>query len=168
MRQFALTLSVLLLTGVSSMAQQQTDRCHVYVVDSALAKKASEAEEDSGAAAKAIKILGEFKPKIGEEELTTVHYSFPGTKLIVTASVFYTDESMASKKSQNSMAVAIVIAPKAQKDAFTATNNAVAEVTYDEATDKVRIKKFLLVDGRSYLVGLECECNVAGDAAKPK
>ena len=26
---------------------------------------------------KAIKILGEFKPKIAEEELTTVHYSFP-------------------------------------------------------------------------------------------
>ena len=46
-------------------------------------------------------------------------------------------------------------------------NNAVAEVTYDAATDKVRIKKFLIVEGRTYLVGLECECNVAS-GAKPK
>jgi hypothetical protein len=150
------------------MAQQRTDRCHVYVVDTALAKKAAEADEDAGAAAKAIKILGEFKPKIGEEELTTVHYSFPGTKWIVTASVFYTDESMASKKSQDSMQVGIVIAPNAAKDALSAPNNAVAETTYDASTDKVRIKKFLTVDGRSYLVGLECECNVAVDAAQPK
>ena len=50
MRQFALTISVLFLTAAGSLAQQRTDRCHVYVVDTALAKKASEADEDAGAA----------------------------------------------------------------------------------------------------------------------
>jgi hypothetical protein len=96
-----------------------------------------------------------------------VHYSFPGTKLIVTATVYYTDESMASKKAQDSMELGIVVGPKAEQEALSAMNNAVAEVTYDAATDKVRIKKFLIVEGRTYLVGLECECNVAS-GAKPK
>jgi len=167
MRKLLLIFLLLLLSATVSLAQGRTDKCHVYVIDTALAKKAAEASEDSAAAAKAIKILGEFSPKIGEEEITTVHYSFPGTKLMVTATVYYTDESLASKKAQDSMELGIVVGPKAEKDALSAMNNAIAEVTYDAATDKVRIKKFLTVDGRSYLVGLECECNVAS-SAKPK
>ena len=94
-------LIVFLVCGVA--AQTRADTCHVYVLDlasSSRALKAAEKAESEEAVARALSaaqtIFPEFQPKIGEEELTTRHYSFPGNKLVITASVYYTDESMAS------------------------------------------------------------------------
>ncbi|HXG68527.1 MAG TPA: hypothetical protein VNO70_25760 [Blastocatellia bacterium] len=68
----------------------------------------------------------------------------------------YTDESMASLSGSNSsMLVGIVISDKAQRDAIVASDNAVAEVT-DEHIEAVRVKRFMTISGRRYLVGLEC------------
>lgn len=38
------------------------------------------------------KLIGEFEAEVGEERLTTKAFKIPGTKLVATAQVFYTDE----------------------------------------------------------------------------
>lgn len=146
-------------------AQDRSDRCHVYVVDVAKARKASENFRDTGNAeadAKALSVgqivFSEFRPVSGEEELTTKTYRFPGSSLIITSSVYYTDESMASAEGSDSMLVGIVVSSKPQRDAIAAENNAVSEVTRNGDLDTVRAKKYMRVNGRLYLVGIECQC----------
>jgi len=141
-------------------AQTNRDVCHVYIIDSKSARKADEEITDIAARSKAFKIIGEFSPEINEDTLTTRHFIFPGSNLIITASVLYTDELMGSKNTQDSMLLGIAVAGKAEKSALSALNNAMAELTYNSNTDKVRAKKFVKVKGRTYLVALECECNV--------
>jgi hypothetical protein len=62
------------------------------------------------------------------------------------------------------MLMGIGIAKKAMRDALSSADNAIAEVTYGLNTDKVRAKKFVRVKGRTYLIGLECECNIKAAA----
>ena len=155
-------LTILLATSFAG-AQTRSDVCHVYVVDVAKATQAAksfresgDAEVDARALAAGQTVFPEFRPVIGEEELTTKTYRFPGSNLIITASIYYTDESLASVHGTDSMLIGIVISPRAQKDAMSAENNAVAEVTYGDHVDTVRTKKYLMVKGSRYLVGLEC------------
>lgn len=157
-------LIVFLLLGIAE-ARSRSDVCHVYVVDVAKARKASESFRETGSAeadAKALSagqtVFPEFRPVMGEEELTTKTYRFPGNDLTITASVYYTDESMASAEVADSMLVGIVTSPKAQRDAISAENNAVSEVTYNDNLDTVRAKKYVRVKNRLYLVGIECHC----------
>jgi hypothetical protein len=157
--------SVIALSALTAPAQTRKDACHVYVVDAELARKAFEeyratgnAETDAKALAVGQTVFPEFKPAIGEEELTTKTYPFPQGRLIITASVYYTDESMASVDGMDSMLVGIVVGPKAQRDAISAEDNAVSEVTYNEQLDTIRAKKYVKVNGRVYLVGIECRC----------
>ena len=122
----------------------------------------SDAEAER-AMSKGVTIVGEFAAKIGEEETTTKTFIFPGSKKKITASVFYTDEMMAAE----SMLLGIVISDKAQESAFSMENNALAEFTYNDLTDKVRVKKNVTVNGRSYLIGLECDCGAKRKIKKP-
>ena len=156
-----LGLVALLLISFSgpATAQSGTDACHVYLVDVKAAEKAYQslspnatAADQAKALSSVMKILGEFSTKVGEEELTTRSYPFPDSKLVVTASVFYTDESMPA----DSVTLAIVVSDKALKDALQAPNNAVAEVNYTDSTKIVRVRKYLDVNGRLYLIGLQC------------
>jgi hypothetical protein len=158
----------------NGFAQQRgEDACHVYVVDVVKPKHAFETvprTNNEAADEKALSvgqtIFPEFRPTIGEEELTTKHYSFPGSKLIITASVFYTDESMASHghgqfvSHSDSMLIGVTVSSRAKQSAIDASagNNAIAEVTYDQYTNKVRAQKYITVRGRLYLVGIECDC----------
>jgi hypothetical protein len=134
-------------------------------VDVAKAKKNMENFRESGNPATDAKILlasqtvfPEFRPTIGEEELTTKTYRFPRSTQVITASVYYTDESMGSAEGNDSILLGIVVSPRTQKDAITAENNTVSEVTYNDSLDTVRTRKFLRVNGRLYLVGIECRC----------
>jgi len=163
-------LLILLVYGVA--AQTEVDKCHVYLVDLAKSRHALRtgtlAESDTAltsALSEAETIFPEFQPKIGEEELTTKHYPFPGSKLIITASVFYTDESMAShgetaSASRNdSMLIGITVSNRGKASAIEAqAGNSITEVTYDQYTNKVRAKQYVKVRGRMYLVGIECDC----------
>lgn len=151
-------------------AQTRSDVCHVYVVDVAKTSEAAESVRESGddkAFAKALAIgqtvFPEFRPLIGEEELTTKTYRFPRSNLIITASVYYTDESMRSVAGADSLLVGIVVSPRAQKDAISTENNAVTEVTDNDNLDTVRAKKYVRVKGRLYLVGIECRCKERPD-----
>jgi hypothetical protein len=154
-------LVILLMLGTAS-AQSQRDVCHVYVLDVDKAKKAIESFTETGNAAADAKALSagqtlfpEFYPVRGEEELTTKTYRFPGAPLMIIASVYYTDESMASAEGSDSMTISVAVAPKALTNALTAENNAAAEVT-SEKVDTVRAKKYLRVNGLLYLLGIEC------------
>lgn len=166
-----LLASVFLVFFGKAIAAQTADACHVYVVDVARATRAFKAEdssEDEQAAAKAFSaaqtIFPEFRPTTGEEELTTKHYSFPGSKLIITASVFYTDESMASygevgEDSSDSILIGITVGNRGKASALDQQDgSAIAEATNDEHTNKLRAKQYVKVRGRMYLVGIECNC----------
>lgn len=155
-------LGILLMLGIAS-AQSQRDVCHVYVLDVAKAKKAAESFTETGNAAADAKALAvgqtvfpEFYPLMGEEELTTKSYRFPGTRLMITASVYYTDESMASAEGSDSMTISIAVTSRSLKNALTAENNASSEVTSNDKLDTVRAKKYVRVNGRLYLLGIEC------------
>ena len=101
-------------------------------------------------------VFAEFYPVMGEEELTTKTYRFPGTRLMITASVYYTDESMASAEGSDSMTISIAVSPRSLKNALTAENNASSEITSNDRLDTIRAKKYMRVNGRLYLVGIEC------------
>ena len=149
---------LLSLAGVG-LAQTRGDTCHVYVVDVEKARRASTIADEKArekALAEAETVFPEFLTVVAEEELTTKTYPFPGGGQFVTANVFYTDESMMSSASADSMMLSIIVSPKPQKDESSSPENALAEVTYNEGTDAVRVKKYVRVGGRSYLVGLEC------------
>ncbi len=186
MRKTILTgLLMLLSTGVAAaqartqpqtqnqtrpQAQTQGDACHVYVVDVKKAEKAFEEYFDKrgqkapppGGAAAGETVFPEFYTTVGEEDLTTQTYPFPGSKLFITARVFYTDESMPAE----SMLVGVGVSDKAQHEDMWLENMAVAEVSYDERTNIVRAKQRLKVGGRLYLVGIECRCNPAASKQK--
>jgi len=53
--------------------------------------------------------LGTFDTVMGEEERTVRAFRLPGTKLFVVASVFYTDESMASDRGADSMSLELTL-----------------------------------------------------------
>lgn len=161
MRKIFLTALITLSCGVVSSAQSRGDSCHVYVVDVETARKAFESVGETGRVTSGVAtgqtVFPEFRSVIGEEELTTKTYPFPGQKLVITASVFYTDESMASSEGVDSMLIGLAVSEKAQKDAMLSESNAVAEITMNQR-DTVRIKKYLKINGRLYLVGMECRC----------
>lgn len=173
-------LSITVLT-IPSPAQNKNssdaymDICHVYVVDTAKAKKLQDLyfeSKESEMDEKMLTLKKEaetefpiFKTRYAEEELTTKHYPFPNSSLIITASIYYTDESLASRApdgyySGSSMIIGISVTNKKEISSigFPPINNAITEVTYDNHTNMIRTKKYVTVRGRIYLVGLECDC----------
>ncbi|MDX6694031.1 MAG: hypothetical protein QOF02_1634 [Blastocatellia bacterium] len=165
MRRLAFLTLMLLTFSQMVVAQSSADACHVYLIDNELAQKAmetydkatTEQEREKASANGWVRILGEFSPQVGEEELTTRSFNLPGSKSVITASVFYTDEMMPSATGANSMLLGIVIADKPQANALFAPHNAVAEVTYNQYTDTVRVKTTIKIGGRDFLVGLQCQ-----------
>jgi hypothetical protein len=159
MRKFILIAVMITVLASAALAQGDADSCHVYFVDVSAAEKAytslppnATQEAQAKALSSVMKILGEFTTVVGEEELTTKSYPFPDSKLVITASVFYTDESMPAE----SMMLGIVVSDRALKNALSAPNNAVAEINYNENTKIVRARKYMEVNGRSFLIGLQC------------
>ena len=158
-KRLGLVLTMIALAYSAARAQAGGDACHVYLVDVKAAEKAykslppnATAEAQTKALSSVMKILGEFNTTVREEELTTKTYPFPDSKLTVTASVFYTDESMPG----DSVTLALAVSDKAESSALTVPNNAVSEVNYTESTRIVRVRKSLEINGRSYLLGLQC------------
>ena len=98
----------------------------------------------------------QFSPLTGEEELTNNVFRIPGTRLLVTASVFYTDESMVSNVGQDSMKLGLAVSNQRWNQAFASPNNAVAEVTL-HSFDTARVKTNIWSGSRRLLVGMECK-----------
>ena len=109
-------------------------------------------------ASKRILKKAEFSPLTGEEELTNKVFRIPGTNLMVTASVFYTDESMASKAGLDSLQLALAVSKRSWPDAFQSPSNAVAEITL-ATFDTARIQTNVRSGSRRLLVSMECKDN---------
>jgi hypothetical protein len=136
------------------------DLCHVYLVDRAAAIKAlATGKQDDEQ--KAQIIYPTFETAMGEELQTTKHYRIPHSKLFITASVYYTDESInpGVDNNDNSIMLGLTVTGKKLHSAIaTYSNNAVTEISYDDNTNIVRVKKYITIKNKQYLIGLECDC----------
>jgi hypothetical protein len=130
----------LALSSNDALAQRGSDNCEMYVVDVDLKKEV---------------MLEKFTTIIGEEELTNKSYPLSKTGLVVTVSVCYTDESMASTHGLDSMILGVAVSRKALPNAFSTPNNAFAEVTL-ATLDVVRAKMYYKANSKTYLIGVQC------------
>lgn len=96
-----------------------------------------------------------FVPKMGEEELTNKRVELPGTGQFVFASVFPTDESMASARGADSIKLGLAMSRKRGTNAFELPNNAVAEGTLSNM-DTLRVERTAYVNHTLRLTRLEC------------
>jgi len=137
-------LTMLIATGVPAQTNSCFPHCHqceVYVAD---------------IASKRIVKTVQFSPLIGEEELTNKVFRIPETRLMVTASVFYTDESMASKAGADSMQLALAVSKHSWSQAFASPNNAVTEITLS-TFDTARVSTNFRSGSSRLLIGMECK-----------
>jgi hypothetical protein len=104
--------------------------------------------------------LGEFNPNVGAEVMTTRSYPVIGTGLFATATVLYSDMMMATKTNSHSMTLAIVVSPNKYDSAMEAESAAIASVSYTPDTDRAIVRTNLHIDGRLFIVGLDCEARV--------
>jgi hypothetical protein len=130
----------LMLCPNNVVAQRGSDNCEMYVVD-------ADAKKDV--------MLEKFTTIIGEEVLTNKTYPLLKTGLFITASVYYTDESMASERGYDSMILGVAVSENTLPDAFSTPNNAFAEVTLS-TLDMIRAKMYYKVKDKRYLIGIQC------------
>jgi hypothetical protein len=136
---------VLFLYATATFAQSSnSDRCTVTVAD-VQTKKSAE--------------LGSFNTVMGEEELTTRAFRLPRTTLFIVASVFYTDESMASEKGADSISLELALSKGKQRDVLASLSWAEAEMPLS-TFDVGRVTMLIKVNGRSQLVLMECRKDV--------
>ncbi len=145
MKQFSLICFVILLCACSMLAQSgNSDRCEVGVVNVSTSK---------------VTMLGTFTTVIAEEEATTRAFLLPGTKLYIVASVFYTDESMASEKSSSSVSLELAVSRGRKRDVLQSISWAEAEMPLN-TFDVGRVTMLVKLSRRPQLVVMECRKNV--------
>jgi hypothetical protein len=138
-------LCLLLLCVSDTLAQSSnSDRCEVAVAD--VQSKKSE-------------VLGSFASVIGEEELTTKAFPLPRSSYFIVASVFYTDESMASKKGSDSVSLELALSRDKRRNVLRSLSWAEAEVPLN-GFEIGRVTMLIKVNGRSQLVLMECKADV--------
>ena len=103
--------------------------------------------------------LGSFHTVIGEEELTTRAFKLPSTGFFIVASVFYTDESMASEKGVDSVSLELALSKGKQRDVLRSLSWAEAEMPLS-TFDIGRVSMLIKVNGRAQLVVMECKKDV--------
>jgi hypothetical protein len=104
------------------------------------------------------RMLGSFETVMGEEELTVKAFPLPGTKLFIVASVFYTDESMASEESSDSMSLELTLSRTRRRDVLKSLSLAAAELPASVNVGRV---SFLVKTSRGQqLVVMECRRHV--------
>lgn len=146
MKLTILTLAMLLASSTAAQTNSCFPHCHqceVYAAD---------------LASRQILKKVQFSPVPGEEELTNQVLRIPGTKLVITASVFYTDESMGSRAGADSMQLAVAVSNHSWTDAFRSPKNAVSEITLS-TFDTARVETNVRSGSRRLLIGMECKNN---------
>jgi hypothetical protein len=104
-------------------------------------------------------VLGSFNTVVGEEELTTKAFKLPGTPLFIVASVFYTDESMASEKGYDSVSLELALSKGKRRDVLGSLSWAEAEMPLS-TFDVGRVTMLIKVNRRAQLVVMECKKDV--------
>jgi hypothetical protein len=107
----------------------------------------------------------DFKPFTGEEELTNKVLKVPGTELQVHASVFFTDESLASNVGRDSIQLALAVAKNSQTTA-NIVNNAVGEATLS-TLDTLRIVAPFTSGTKTFVAALECRAPAKSEDKSP-
>lgn len=144
MKILCLGCLVFLCTSSTPAQSSNSDRCTVTVAE-VQTKKSTE--------------LGSFNTVVGEEELTTRAFRLPRTALFIVASVFYTDESMASEKGSDSISLEIALSKHKQRDVLASLSWAEAELPL-RTFDVGRVTMLIKVNGRSQLVLMQCKKDV--------
>src|SRR5256885_1282740 len=154
MRVIIRIISIVLLVTVNAFSQHDAKGCHVYTVDTVLAEKMMEHlnECEKTPAKCGIVEFPAFMPVIGEEEVTTKTYKFPLSSLTITATVFFTDETLTSSKGSDSVVMTITLAHSSPKDVQANENSAQAEFSLVSNADAMRVKRYYRVEGKQYLV----------------
>lgn len=138
-------LFIAFLLALPIFAQSgNSDRCEVIMTD-IQSKKTTK--------------LGIFTTVIAEEELTTRAFKLPQTNLFIVASVFYTDESLASKKGNSSVSLQLALSETEQRDVLNSLNWAEAELPLHDF-DVGRITMLVKIKSRVQFVMMECKENV--------
>jgi hypothetical protein len=126
-----------------------SDRCEVISVD-VTGRKLSQWDKLQG------RRLGTFDTTIAEEELTTKIYRLPKTKLFVVASVWYTDESMASKRGADSISLQLFVSTKAKRDLRNTLVYSDAEMPLN-GFDVARVTAMAKSGHRMFMLLMECK-----------
>ena len=149
MKSTLLILFALLLLGSTTYAQSSnSDHCEVGALD-ITGKNAISVDKG-----KEIQ-LGKFDTTIGEEVATTKVFRLPRTALFVIASVWYTDESMASNKGADSISLELTVSAKRKRDVLTSLTYADAEMPLN-GFEVVRVTTKIKAGQKSFLLVMEC------------
>ena len=148
LRLFMCIVLLLLVTTISSAQTDVSDRCRVFVAD-VIGKKSADVKFANE------KELGMFDTVAGEEELTTRTYRLPRTKLFVIASVWYTDESLASDKGADSISLQLTISNRPKRDLLRSRLYADAEMPV-VGFDVGRVTTLVKTTHRTQVVIMEC------------
>lgn len=136
---------ILVLCASTTFAQgSNSDRCVVNSGDVQTRKSA---------------VLGSFNTIVGEEELTTKAFKLPNSGLFIVASVFYTDESMASEKGSDSVSLELALSKSKQRDVLGSLSWAEAEMPLS-TFDVGRVSMLIKVNGHAQIVVMECKKDV--------
>ena len=145
---FVASFVVALYAGVAIAQSGNSDRCEVIVID-VTGKKVSQWDRLKG------QRLGIFDTTIAEEESTTKIYPLPKTNLFVVANVWYTDESMASKRGSDSITMQLFVSTKPKEDFQNSSVYSAAEMPLN-AFDVGRVTAMAKTGRRTFILMMEC------------
>ena len=135
---------VFLIAAVPSVAQNPNfDRCEIGVGD-----------------VHGTRTLGTFDTVMGEKERTVRAFRLPRTKLFIVASVFYTDESMASDQGSDSTSLELTLSRTARRSILRSISFAEAEFPAQVSVGRVSL--LIKVTGKPQLVVMECRRHTPG------
>lgn len=143
-----LSFVFVLLWPSMALAQSNSDRCKVWLLD-LTGRTAAQVETPSG------KELGTFDTVIAEEERTVRSYRLPKSKLFIFASVWYTDESMASEKGRDFISLQLLVSPKKTFDVLGSLQFADAELPFHDF-DVGRVTMKFSAAAHKFIVSMEC------------
>jgi hypothetical protein len=152
---------IVVVCNIASMAQaSKTDHCQVVTLD-ITGKKTNQIEDLPG------KALGSFDTVRAEEERTTRVYPVPGTHLFVVASVWYTDESLASQKGADSISLELLVSKRPRRNISNALHFSDSEVPMN-GFDVARVTTLIKSQRRTIFVIMECRNKSATTSRKER
>ena len=93
---------------------------------------------------------------VGEEERVTKFFRLPKTGWFVVASLYSTDESMASKHGADSIDLELSIAKRRKRDIFISPSYASSETPFN-SFDVARVSIIVRAGGHRQMVVMECK-----------
>ena len=103
-----------------------------------------------------VKEIGKFKvDRVGEEERISRYFRLPSTRWFVVATLYGTDESMASKSGPESFEMELSLAKRRKRNIFTSPSYASSETPFN-TFDIGRVSMIVRVGGHREMVIMEC------------